>query len=124
MLMSGAAGLAAAKRRRAAATAATTAPPPPKARTSRTTLKPSPTSDSPQQQQPPPATESKLTPLQALNQHDSRIKELEASKTDASATERLGKEIDELKQTILKMQTFAIEQSLELTKLKKNMITE
>ena len=113
--MSGAAGLAAAKRRRS------TAPPAPKS--NRTPLQPSATSVPPPPvvTQSQPQNETKLTPLQALNQHDTRIKELEANSSD---TEALVKQIDELKQTILKMQTFAIETSLELTKLKKGMNVE
>ena len=115
MVMSGAAGLAAAKRRRS------TAPPAPKS--NRTPLQASATSVPPPPvvTQSQPQNETKLTPLQALNQHDTRIKELEANSSDTAA---LVKQIDELKQTILKMQTFAIETSLELTKLKKSMNVE
>ena len=115
MIMSGAAGLAAAKRRRSAA------PPPP--RSSRTplqssTVSPPPTPVVTQQQA---QSDNKMTPLQSLNQHDTRIKELEEKTKN---TEALMKEVDELKQTILKMQTFAIETSLDVTKIKKNIKLE
>lgn len=115
--MSGSAGLAAAKRRRAATA---TAPPPPKPKPTRTTLQSSPSSETTTIQTPSPTAESKLTPLQALNQHETRIKELEETTAGSGAIEELSKEVTELKQTILKMQTFAIEQSLEITKLKKS----
>ena len=116
--MSGAAGLAAAKRRRAV-----TAPSYPKSNQNRTTPPPTVPSESNKSVEPI-VTETKLTPLQVLNQHDTRIKELEDKSTDSTIVEELTKEINELKQTILKMQTFAIEQSLEITKLKNTTTTE
>jgi hypothetical protein len=111
MLMSGSAGLAAAKRRRIVS-----APPRPKSKPSTpATPKSSPATESDR------AIENKLTPLQALTRHETRINDLEEKTAE---TERISKEMDDLKQTILKMQTFAIETSLDLTKLKKKMKTE
>ena len=110
--MSGAAGLAAAKRRRSAAPVTKTKP-------ARTSLQSAPSSTPPPA--PMPTSENKISPLQALNQHETRIKELE---DETRKVEGLNKEINELKQAILKIQTFAIEQSLELTKLRKSMETK
>lgn len=117
--MSGAAGLAAAKRRRSAVP-----PSPSTARTNRSSAPPKPSPSSEKEPVVSAPTETKITPLQVLNQHEVRIKELEENKDSSVQAELLNKEINELKQTILKMQTFAIETSLELTKLKKNMTSE
>ena len=128
-IMSGAAGLAAAKRRRA------TAQPP-----SSSSSNVSRSASAPKAQTRAPAIAAKqeissgpkpiiadengpkTSPLQTLRQHDTRLTTLEGKQVQPESVDKLKHQIDELKQTILKIQTFAIESSLEVTKLKKEVV--